>query len=253
MKDGGFDAIIGNPPFLEQRQIEYGIPANFKCRDSSAIHAMFIERGLQLLRNQGCMSMIMPMAAVSTQRMKTLQEIVEKSRNVWYSNYSWRPAKLFDAVNRAISILVITPSSQSQQGRTFSTNYQKWVSDDRSLLMQKLVYVEVPRSRPYFWVPKLGHDIEKPLLNKLVGINTTLGKFMLKGQYKVYYRTTGGLYWKVFTDFPPAFKVNGDRAFFKRNLVHYGRTETCQSTIAMLSSDVFCVVYHHNELPRPQS
>jgi hypothetical protein len=27
--------------------------------------------------------------------------------------------------------------------------------------------------------------------------------------HRVYHRTTGGLYWKVFTDFAPAFKVNG--------------------------------------------
>jgi len=236
MKSGGFDAIIGNPPFLEQRQVDY-MPRNFRCSGSGAIHAMFIERGTQLLHNQGCLSMIMPMALVSTQRMKVIQEILEEKRNTWYSNYSWRPGKLFDTVNRAITILVVTPA---EKGRTFSTNYQKWVSDDRSLLMQRLSYVEVPRDRPSFWVPKFGYEIERSLLGKLLNIETVLGRFIANSQYRVYHRTTGGLYWKVFTDFPPAFRINGRAGHSSRETwFTLSEPQLIKPVIAALSSDVF--------------
>jgi len=47
MKNGGFGVIIGNPPFLERRQIEYS-PKGFECSDCDAIHAMCIERSLRL-------------------------------------------------------------------------------------------------------------------------------------------------------------------------------------------------------------
>jgi len=236
MKIGGFDVVIGNPPFLEQRQVDY-MPRNFRCSNSGAIHAMFIERGRQLLHSQGCLSMIMPMALVSTQRMKVIQEILEEKRNTWYSNYSWRPGKLFDTVNRAITILVVTPA---EKGRTFSTNYQKWVSDDRSLLMQRLTYVEVPRDRPSFWVPKFGYEIERSLLWKLLNIETVLGRFMANSQYRVYHRTTGGLYWKVFTDFPPAFKINGKVGHSSRETwFTLAEPQLIRPVIAVLSSDVF--------------
>jgi hypothetical protein len=106
--------------------------------------------------------------------------------------------------------------------------------------MQKLTYIEVPRKRPSFWVPKLGDDIEKTILDKLVVMNSVLGKFMLKGQYKVYYRTTGGLYWKVFTDFPPAFTVNGRQGHSSRETwFTMAEQNFVKSTIAILSSDVF--------------
>jgi len=236
MKIGGFDVVIGNPPFLEQRQVDY-MPRNFRCSNSGAIHAMFIERGRQLLHSQGCLSMIMPMALVSTQRMKVIQEILEEKRNTWYSNYSWRPGKLFDTVNRAITILVVTPA---EKGRTFSTNYQKWVSDDRSLLMQRLTYVEVPRDRPSFWVPKFGYEIERSLLWKLLNIETVLGRFMANSQYRVYHRTTGGLYWKVFTDFPPAFKINGKVGHSSRETwFTLAEPQLIRPVIAVLSSDIF--------------
>lgn len=39
MKKGGFDVIIGNPPYLEMREVNYA-PIGFECGESGAIHAM---------------------------------------------------------------------------------------------------------------------------------------------------------------------------------------------------------------------
>ena len=235
MKEGGFDVVIGNPPFLEQRQVDYS-PHGYKCIDSGAIHAMFIERGLRLLRPQGCMSMIMPMALVSTQRMKIVQELLEQERNAWYSNYSWRPGKLFDAVNRAITIFVVAPS---EEHHTFSTNYQKWLSENRSLLMPSIRYVEVPRNRSCCWIPKLGYEIERSILKSL-STKTSLGNFLLKSANRVYYRTTGGLYWKVFTDFAPAFQINGEPGHSTRETwFSLLDKQTIRPVVALLSSDIF--------------
>ena len=237
LKDGGFDVIIGNPPYLELRQVYYTPPTNLTSYQTGAIHAMCMDSSLQLLNPQGCMSMIVPLALVSTQRMKTVQTLLEKNHNVWYANYSWRPGKLFDTVNRALTIFVATPSAQ---GRTFSTNYQKWTSDNRNLLMCSVDYVEIPRYRTAFWAPKLGMEIENALLEKCLKIKTGLGLFSTKSKYRVFYRTDGGLYWKVFTDFPPAFKINGQLGHSTRETsFSLAKKEMLKSVIAILSSDVF--------------
>jgi len=68
VSNGGFDVIIGNPPYLEIREIEYTLK-NYACLDSGAIHAMCIERSARLLHKNGCMSMIVPLSLPSTQRM----------------------------------------------------------------------------------------------------------------------------------------------------------------------------------------
>ena len=73
LKDGGFDVIIGNPPYLELRQVDYLPPKNLVSSETKAIHAMCIDHSLQLLRQQGCMSMIVPIALVSSQRMQIIQ------------------------------------------------------------------------------------------------------------------------------------------------------------------------------------
>lgn len=236
MKEGGFDVIIGNPPYLEKREVDYEL-RKFKCLENGAVHAMCVEKSDALLQPKGCMSMIVPMALVSTQRMNIVQEILEKSRNAWYSNYSWRPAKLFDTVNRALTIFVITPSDA---GKTFSTSYQKWISESRATLMFDIKFVKIPRQRPAFWVPKLGKEREISILKKCLSITTLLRKFMGATNHRVYHRTTGGLYWKVFTDFPPAFKVNGRPGHSTRETwVTLSSKKIVRPIIAILSSNLF--------------
>jgi len=238
VSNGGFDVIIGNPPYLEVREVNYQLK-NYACLDSNAIHAMCMERSARLLHKNGCMSMIVPLSLPSTQRMQIVQQFLESKRNAWYANYAWRPAKLFDTVNRALTIFVVTPS---ENGQTFSTNYQKWTSDadDRAVLFARLNYTEVPRARSAFWIPKLGNSIEPEILKKCLSAKTAVKNFVAKSAHRVYYRTTGGLYWKVFTDFAPAFRRNGKSGQSSRETwFTVGKLEQVKPLVAALSSDVF--------------
>jgi len=233
---GGFDVIIGNPPYLETREVDYALK-NYRCKDSGAIHAMCMERSARLLHRNGCMSMIVPLSLPSTQRMEVVQQLLETNRNAWYANYAWRPAKLFDTVNRALTVFVLTPSTD---GKTFSTNYQKWTSDNRDGLYERLGYIEVLRKRPACWVPKVGDSIEQKILQKCLAVKTLVKNFAGKTDHRVYYRTTGGLYWKVFTDFAPAFNLNGIEGHSSRETwFTLGKKEHVKPLVAALSSDVF--------------
>ena len=206
MHGGGFDVIIGNPPYLEIREVPYS-PRHFACIDSGAIHAMCIERSLALSVRGGSVSMIVPLALVSTQRMTILQRMLERNRDCWYSNFSWRPGKLFDTVNRALTIFVST--KPRDKGDTWSTAYLKWNADSRDSLTYTLKYTECPRGRRAFWAPKLGERVENSILRKCTSISGTMANFVGRSNNLVYYRTDGGLYWKVFTDFAPTFFING--------------------------------------------
>ena len=237
LQEGGFDIIIGNPPYLELRQVDYIPLTELVSYETQAIHAMCIDRSLQLLNQQGGMSMIVPLSLVCTRRMGIIQNLLEKERSVWYANYSWRPGKLFDAVNNALTIFIANPSSQQE---TFSTNYQKWSSKHRDLLMNSVNYVEIPRHRPAFWAPKLGNGCEAGVLEKFIRINTVLQLFTSRSQHRVYYRVAGGLYWKVFTDFPPPFMVDGEaRNSTAKRSFSVETSEILKPVIALLSSDLF--------------
>jgi hypothetical protein len=185
----------------------------------------------------GCLSMIVPLSLPSTQRMQVVQQLLEHRRNAWYANFAWRPAKLFDTVNRALTVFVVTPASE---GRTYSTAYQKWTSSDRNGLFDRLKYVEVARRRPSFWVPKLAEPLEQAILKKCLAIKTRARHFMSPSGHRIFYRTTGGLYWKVFTNFPPAFRLNGKRGQSSRETsFSVARRNQVQPLVAILSSNLF--------------
>jgi hypothetical protein len=196
-----------------------------------------MERSERLLHKNGCMSMIVPLSLPSTQRMQIVQEILEVGRNAWFANFAWRPAKLFETVNRALTIFVLNPSDNSH---TFSTNYQKWNSDDRDGLMKRLNYIKVLRNRPACWIPKIGDFIEMELLRKVLAVTTSVRNYIGKTDHRVYYRTTGGLYWKVFTDFAPAFNLNGKKGHSSRETwFTLQKKDFVRPIIAALSSDIF--------------
>ena len=198
---------------------------------------MCIDRSLHLLSQQGCISMIVPLALVSTQRMKIIQNLLEDSHNVWYANYSWRPAKLFENVNLLLTIFIAT---HSIKGKSFSTNCQKWSSDNRDSLMFNVDFVDIPRERSVYWAPKLGKEVETPILNKCIGIETTLRFFIAQSGHRVYHRVAGGLYWKVFTDFSPAFTVNGhSSSSTAEKSFGVESQEILRHVIAVLSSDIY--------------
>ena len=234
---GGFDVIIGNPPYLESRQIDYAIN-NYITSDSNAVHVYCMERSLRLLNKCGNMSMIVPIALVCTQRMVKIQELLESNHTVWYSNYAWRPAKLFDAVNRALSIFVANRQANIDK---FSTPYIKWTSENRKTLLQLVAYTQYNIPRSSFWMPKLSSQIDKSILAKLQKVDGNIGLFLTTpSMHKVYYRTTGGLYWKVFTDFSPKYSCDGiaGRSSRETSISISSRNETV-SLVGILSSNLF--------------
>ena len=241
MQAGGFDVIIGNPPYLEMRKVSYA-PKFFATGSSNAIHAMCMERSLALCGKGGSLSMIVPLTLVSTKRMIILQNMLEKKRDCWYSNFSLRPAKLFDQVDIRLTIFVA--GKPQEDGETFSTAYNKWYSDNRDHLFPNLRYVECPRNRSNSSVPKLGYGIEHSILEKCLSIPTTMETFTGRSQHAVYYRSAGVPYWAVFIDSAPAFTVEGvagnslTTASF--TLI---KSQHVKPAVAILSSDIFYWYY----------
>ncbi|MBC7963292.1 MAG: Eco57I restriction-modification methylase domain-containing protein [Steroidobacteraceae bacterium] len=233
---GGFDVIIGNPPYLEQREVKYSVKG-FVTAESGAIHSMCVERSFNVTSKYASISMIVPLALVSTQRMLSTQNVIESTSCAWYSNFSWRPGKLFDTVNRALTIFI---SRKTDSNRVFSTNYKKWNAHSRDELMNQISYCEIPHDRHTSWRPKIGNKTEIKILEKLLKTGSSIGKFYGKSDNRVYYRTTGGLYWKIFTDFAPKFVLNGKKGHSSRETwFTLGTKSHIKSAVAVLSSDLF--------------
>ena len=100
MDSGGFDVIIGNPPFIEIKRdkVSYQIK-NLNSASCGNVYCPIFEKSTHLASNQGRIAFITPLSIVCTERMKLMRDYLKSTnRTVWFSNYSGdaNPSRLFE-------------------------------------------------------------------------------------------------------------------------------------------------------------
>jgi len=91
MRDGGFDAVIGNPPYVRMQGMKEWAPTEvefYKQRYKSAskgnydIYVVFVERAMQLLKKQGRMGYILPHKFFQAQYGEPLRDLVAGGKHL---------------------------------------------------------------------------------------------------------------------------------------------------------------------------
>jgi hypothetical protein len=163
---GGFDVVIGNPPYVAKSKISYGLmPQAMSTTECSNIYAPCMEQALVLLKKEGLFGMIVPVSLVSGDGYQNIANLCGNHSN-WLSSYSNRPGKLFDGVEQRLTICVLKNDSKKLN---FSSSYQHWYSSERDVLLQKISYnnsIKVP-SRDL--IAKIGNSIEASIFKKITG------------------------------------------------------------------------------------
>jgi len=198
---GGFDVIIGNPPYVEYKDIRHVyLLKQFKTEGCSNLFFFLLERCINLAHKKSELGMIIPLSAFSTDRMIPLIDLLKKnSSRIYNANFSWRPGRLFEGANLQLSILILKFGQPLLE--IYSTKYIAWLSETRSELFSKVDYSKVFDERLAGSIPKLGSKTANDILKKIRSTRKELsGCFAKQSENIVFYRR-GGLYWKVFVDF----------------------------------------------------
>ena len=198
---GGFDVIIGNPPYVELNALDDYTLRGYACEDSGNLYALIIERCDALGRKDGRQGYIVPVSSVSTDRYATLQQLLAR-REDHYSSYDDRPSRLFDGLEHIrLTIHILGQPTHSPQ--LFSTKYSKWMSDERPVLFAKLRFTKAPPAIVERTLPKFSADLEESLVAKLESQHRILATFYTRtGQHKVFYSRKVGYFLQVL-DFEP--------------------------------------------------
>ncbi len=205
LESGGFDVIIGNPPYIEDKDYSENelsiikgtrktkssskIPLIYESKNCGNTYAYFIERSINLLKSDGRFGFIVPISLVSTDRMAPIREIIHNNSNeVEYYNFDDRPGKIFSGIEDCRSTIVITNKGEGVN-EVLTSKYHRWYSEDRPKLFQELrtsVYELKDRSE---MIPKLGTEIEEQILKKLDNESggRTINDFIVKEGEKVWY------------------------------------------------------------------
>jgi len=91
MKSGGFDAVIGNPPYVRIQALQEWAPIeveHYKTAFRSAskgnydIYVVFVEKGLSLLNKNGRLGFILPHKFFNAQYGEPLREVIAKGKHL---------------------------------------------------------------------------------------------------------------------------------------------------------------------------
>jgi hypothetical protein len=197
IESGGFDVIIGNPPYVEYSKVRdiYTIK-NFTTEKCANLYGYVIERCYQINKISGICGMIVPISSISNDSMSSLQNFFRNYPLLYFSSFHQRPAQLFEGVLQRLTISLSRKSNN--KNKIYSTRVFRWQAETRSQLFELIYYLDNTQSYQSN-ILKLGDTIETNIYDKYKShksIKNYLSTFTTKN--KLSYRTAGGGYWVTF-------------------------------------------------------
>jgi hypothetical protein len=248
MHEGGFDVIIGNPPYVENSKIkkEYSL-TGYISEACGNLYSLIVERSTQLASKNGRFGMIVPMSIVSTERMRAIRKILLDNMNMLcMSNYSGdaHPSVLFTGVKMRLTIVIGQNGKSSPQ--LFTTKFMRWLPIAREYLFDTIVYAHVPKKIAWNGlIPKANDQIDIKILEKIFELNKTLDRFVLqKSAHSVYSHRIVAHFVKCF-DFIPHFKNERDGKKKSEDYKVFSFKDQSQALLAsaFLNSSLFYYFY----------
>ena len=244
LKDGGFDVIIGNPPYVEYNKVKrtYTVQ-NSELITGGNLHSMITYRSFTLSHDNSYLSLIVPVALPSTDRMMNIRKTLSNYAGIWISNYAIRPSKLFTGAEQRLSIFI---ASRRYKRKMFTTKYTKWNSEERNYLFSCLQYQEWSQRKtlrnvwPKFDIP-VSEAISYKVVKQAISIAECLGNTT---SCSLYYKNTGIGYYIVVTQQPPVCYINGQRSSSSRETTLVLTNQNVLSVVhCVLNSSLFFLVY----------
>jgi len=212
---GGFNVIIGNPPYVEYTKKnkvtgqsvkdQYGL-LGYATISTGNLYAFILERSRQIHDKKGQLGMIIPVSSISSDSYRSLADFAFLD-HYHISSYSNRPGKIFKGVEQRVVILL----SDSTTKGSFSSRYMHWYEEQRPTLMSSLRYAKAKlvsgRKMPY----KSGDPIHNAILEKILVHKGSLSDYEGTGKYYTYYHD-GPTYWIRAIPFEPSLNRSSGRS-----------------------------------------
>ena len=168
MSKGGFDVIIGNPPYVEYSKVknDYTVKG-YETERCGNTYALCSERALCLTTNTGRFCFIVPLSVQTTKRMSPLQEFLLRSdRELWMSSFDVYPCKLFDGAKQRLTILLASRKLR-HLNTVWTTRYLRWRPEERPALFANLAYTQSHRQSQLSVFPKSDDRNADSILSKV--------------------------------------------------------------------------------------
>lgn len=248
---GGFDVVIGNPPWVEYSQIRrdgYSIRgySSESCRN---LYAFCTERSIALLRDRGRLGFIVQLPLVSAHRMEPLRNIlVACSQSLHLATFDDRPGKLFEGLEHCRSVVFLTQKSGEQRNATdvYATRYNRWYQEERETLASRIHYSRSRIAPDYAILPKTGSKPSREILARLLAqrLEGSLGDQTVDVAPHFIFYQEAMQYWSKGYDRLPLYRRNGRRgAPAHGRYAYFPSAKASRVASALLNSSTFYLWY----------
>ena len=158
MSKGGFDVVIGNPPYVARRKVAQSYtPKGFRTADCPDIYATVVERTVNVCRTNGWTSMIVPLSLTFSSGFASLRaHLYQECGSIWFSSFGRIPSALFSFDTRVRNTIYLGHKSSKSSGRCFTTRLHRWFNSQRPALFKGLSYSSFSPVAFDGLVPKIG-------------------------------------------------------------------------------------------------
>ena len=237
MESGGFDVVIGNPPYVRynaELRKQYTVQ-NYRTESCGDLYAFFVERAKRLAAESSPLGMIIPLSAFATDNMAPLMD--ELSQNaLCVSTYAERPAKLFMGAEQKLAIFL----RFSRKTPTMTTACLKWNAVNRPHLFELLGYSPTAKVKKVCSIPKIGDAKDISIMEKIQLSKPLSGSLSARENKHCVYFHNAARYWTRATDFAPYFWNARDGEKLSTQIVKlHPLGEWAASLCALINSTLF--------------
>jgi len=210
---GGFDIVLGNPPYGATYPAEHKKVFREQYKSAQTISgiqkgsldtfSLFIERGFNLLRQGGGLDFIVPLSVVSSDAMTGLHRILlGNCETIRVSSYCDRPLQIFKNAHKKTSIISFVKTGTPCKSLLTTKMYRWHLHISLKDLIANLHFIN---GLPYILTgrfPKISLSVETAILDKLfTNSNIAISKLITRKGDPIYYRAAGGMYFNVVTNY----------------------------------------------------
>ena len=222
----GFDIVIGNPPYGAKYDNEtkrfykntYVTANSIRGLQKGSLdtYTLFIELGYDLLRRDGSFAYIVPISLTSSDSLTGVHRmLMGNCDTIYISSYAVRPKPVFENAVVNTSILLFQKTGTPCQHLYSTKMHRRGNEFDLQRLIDNLNFVNVYGYTMTGRIPKIGCEMEKDILSKVIKNIPIKTLYDNEGE-PIYYRTTGGRYFKVVTNYPTGSTKEKPLYFQKR-------------------------------------
>ena len=203
MHNGGFDVIIGNPPYVSTKKIPYKIlgPSDNKIPD---IYGHILLKSLALTKRGGRSGMIVPLSITFSRDFGNVREKLCKWGGGWFASFDNIPAALFAGVSQRCTIWI----GSHVPSETFVAPMYRWRAVARKHLLTNLSHVHMTDRLDVgaSGLPKLASGFQEAALSAILASSPQKFRVVVdtvKSTHTLGFSQTARNFVSVFLEDPP--------------------------------------------------